>query len=82
MTPMMLAGLEATAILGRDEIAQIETGHATKRRLLLARSIQSKRMDLEALNADVVSRALRKDVPALGRQSGEVAPKNEQGSPN
>ena len=35
-------------------------------------------MDLEALNADVVSRALRKDVPALGRPSGEVAPNQKR----
>lgn len=53
-----LGGLDAAAVLksiaavAHEETVQIETRHATLRRVLLARSIQSKRLDIDALNSD------------------------------
>lgn len=55
----LLADLQASAALARNETVQIETRHATLRRVLFARSVQSKRMDLEALNVDMAFRAFR-----------------------
>jgi len=55
------ADLAATASLAREETVDIENGHASLRRTLLARSVQSKRVDVVALNTDTVARQLRRE---------------------
>lgn len=50
--PDVHAILSATAAVAHEETVQIEARHATLRRVLAARSIQSKRLDMNSLNAD------------------------------
>jgi hypothetical protein len=52
-----IADVEATALLGRAETVQIETRHATLRRVLVARSVQSKMLDMDGLNCSKVARS-------------------------
>lgn len=51
--------LMALAILAREETVQIETRHASLRRTLQAKSVQSKLLDMEGLNQSVISRCIR-----------------------
>ena len=68
-----IADLEATGFAATEETVPIEAGHASLRRVLVARSVQAKRLDMEGLNSDKVLREMRTEAAEAQklRRAGE-----------
>ena len=56
-----IADLEAAGFVATEEAGPIEAGHATLRRVFVARSVQAKRLYMQDLNSGKVLRGMRNE---------------------
>ena len=77
-----IADLRATALMGREETVQIELRHAHNRRHLVARSVQVRKLDVNALNCSQILRFFKGIAKRAGCCSRSTPPSPSTSKPN